>query len=148
MPVASKRKLFVNLACEDLQRSVEFFTALGFTFDPHFTDHSATCMLIGQDAYVMLLTRERFAEFAPRPLCDSKQRVETLLCVSADTREGVDEMVRTAVSAGGAAVGAAQESSFMYGRSFQDPDGHGWEVMWMDPAFVTEAPGAVAATAG
>ena len=146
--MALKRKLFVNLACEDLPRSVEFFTKLGFAFDPRFTDHTATCMLVGEDAYVMLLTHERFAEFAPRPLCDSTQRVETLLCVSSDTREGVDELVRTAVAAGGADVGAVQESSFMYGRSFQDPDGHGWEVMWMNPALVTEAPGAVAATAG
>lgn len=130
----AQRKLFVNIAVEDLSRSVDFFTRLGFSFNPHFSDETGTCMLVGEDSYFMLLTRARFAEFTSKQICDSTRQAEALFAISAESREGVDDLVQGALEAGGSAAGATQDLGFMYGRSFQDPDGHVWEVIWMDPA--------------
>jgi len=127
------RKIFVNLAVRDLKRSVDFFTKLGFTFNPKFTDENATCMIVNDDAYVMLLVEPFFKTFTKRQICDTKAQTEGLFALSADSRAAVDEMVKTAVAAGGSYAVDPQDHGFMYGWSFYDPDGHHWEVFWMDP---------------
>jgi predicted lactoylglutathione lyase len=127
------RKIFVNLAVRDLKRSVDFFTKLGFTFNPKFTDENATCMIVNDDAYVMLLVEPFFKTFTKRQICDTKAQTEGLFALSADSRADVDKMVKTAVAAGGSYAVDPQDHGFMYGWSFYDPDGHHWEVFWMDP---------------
>jgi len=129
-------KLFVNIPVSDLQRSIRFFEALGFTFNAQFTDATATCMLVGEDAYFMLLTKERFASFSKRPLGDSRKETSALFALSVNSREEVDAMVQKAVAAGGSHAVEPQDHGFMYGWSFYDLDGHHWEVFWMDPAVV------------
>ena len=133
---ATVHKLFVNIPVSDLQRSITFFEALGFRFNPHFTDASATCMLVGEDAYFMLLTHDRFAGFSKRPMGDPRAQTNALFSLSVGSREEVDEMVRRAVAAGGSHAADAQDHGFMYGWSFYDLDGHHWEVFWMDPAAI------------
>ncbi len=133
---STPRKLFVNMAVADLQRSIRFFEALGFQFNAHFTDAMGTCMLVGEDAYVMLLTPQRFAGFSHRPMVDATQQSEALFTVSVESREAVDAMVRTAVASGGAAAGQAEDHGFMYEWSFFDLDGHQWGVFWMDPSAI------------
>jgi len=133
---ATPHKLFVNIPVGDLQRSITFFEALGFRFNPHFTDASATCMLVGEDAYFMLLTRDRFTGFSQRPLGDVRQQTNAMFALSVNSREAVDAMVQQAVAAGGSHAVAAQDHGFMYGRSFYDLDGHHWELFWMDPAAI------------
>ena len=134
--MSASRQIFVNLAVDDLDRSIAFFTKLGFEFDPRFTDETATCMVVGEGAYVMLLTKAKFAEFTTKSLVDSATQTEVLVAVSAESREGVDELADAALASGGSTANDAIDYAFMYGRSFQDPDGHIWEVMWMDvPAF-------------
>jgi len=132
------RKLFVNLAVEDLDRSVDFFTKLGFSFDQRFTDESATCMLVGEDAYVMLLVRPRFQDFTKKEIVDSTRQTEAIMALSADGREDVDDLADKALANGGSPANDPMEMDFMYGRSFHDPDGHLWEVFWMDMAAVEE----------
>lgn len=130
----TNRKLFVNLAVEDLDRSIEFFKQLGFEFEEAFTDATATCMLIGEDAYAMLLVKSRFAEFANKHMCDPATHAETILGISADTRESVDELVDTALGAGGRPGGEPQDHGFMYSRSFHDPMGiTGRSCGWIRP---------------
>ena len=136
MPAAPSRQIFVNLAVRDLPRSIEFFRKLGFSFDPRFTDESATCMIIGENSYAMLLTEAKFRVFTKNELCDTRRQTEVLLALSCASREEVDEMVRTAVACGGRPAMDAQDHGFMYGWSFYDPDGHHWEVLWMDPEAV------------
>jgi hypothetical protein len=131
---ATPRKLFVNVPVQDLQRSITFFEALGFRFNPGFTDATATCMLVGEDAYFMLLTREKFASFSKRPAGDPARETSALFAVGVESRAAVDELVNAAVAAGGAHALDPQDHGFMYGWSFYDPDGHHWEVFWMDPA--------------
>jgi predicted lactoylglutathione lyase len=140
----ASRKLFVNLAVRDLDRAVEFFKALGFEFDPRFTDETATCMLVGEDAYVMLLTREKFAEFAAKPVADPGAATEALISLSCESRDEVDAFAEKAIAAGGSPAKEPLELDFMYGRSFYDPDGHHWEIFWMDPATIEQGPEAVA----
>ena len=137
--MSASRQMFVNLAVEDLDRSVEFFTTLGFEFDPRFTDETATSMIVSEGAYVMLLTKAKFAEFTPKPLVDSATQTEVLIAISADNREAVDELTDAALGAGGSAANDPLDYGFMYVRTFQDPDGHIWEVMWMDLAGFEEA---------
>jgi predicted lactoylglutathione lyase len=129
-------KLFVNVPVADLQRSIAFFEALGFHFNTQFTDATATCMLVGEDAYFMLLTRERFQGFSKRPLPDPTRETGALFSFSVGSRAEVDETVKKAVAAGGTAAGEPEDHGFMYEWSFHDPDGHGWGVFWMDPATV------------
>ena len=129
-------KLFLNLPVADVQRTITFFEALGFAFNRQFTDASATCMLVGEDAYVMFLTRERFAGFSHRPVGDPTREALALFTFSVDSREEVDAMVRRAIEAGGSAAGQPEDHGFMYEWSFFDADGHGWGVFWMDPAAV------------
>lgn len=126
------RRIFVNLAVADLDRAVKFFTALGFSFNPDFTDETATCMIIDDDMFVMLLTREKFAGFTPNGICDTRTANEALLALSLDDRAEVDELVAKAVAAGGRTYSEPQDHGFMYGHGFQDPDGHVWEVFHMN----------------
>lgn len=127
-------QIFVNLPVSDLNKSVEFFTALGFTFNPDYTDENATCMIINDDACVMLLVKGFFKTFTAKDIVDAKGSTEVIMAFSAGSREEVDGTYRKAIDAGGSASQPAQDYGFMYSRSFQDLDGHLWEVMWMDPA--------------
>lgn len=133
---ANPHKLFVNIPVSDIQRSIIFFESLGFSFNTQFTDATATCMLVGEDAYVMLLDRERFAGFSKKPIGDVRTAPTALYTFSVNSRAEVDEMVKKAVAAGGSHALDAQDHGFMYGRSFYDPDGYHWEVFWMDPKAV------------
>jgi predicted lactoylglutathione lyase len=130
------RKLFVNIPVSDVQRSIDFFEALGFTFNQQFTDASGTAMLVGEDAYFMLLTREKLAAFTDRPIGDPRRDTQALYALGVESREAVDAMVNKAVALGGAHAVPPQDHGFMYGWSFYDLDGHHWEVFWMDPSFV------------
>lgn len=138
MAPTTSRKIFVNLAVADLEASVAFFTRLGFTFDPRFTDESATSMIVSDEAFVMLLVRDRFADFTTKSLCDSTTHTEAILAFSADSRAQVDELADAALAAGADAANPPMDHGFMYVRSFNDPDGHLWEVMWMDPSALAE----------
>lgn len=127
------RQIFVNLPVADLPRAIAFFTALGFSFDAEWTDDSATCMIVGNNIFAMLLTRERFQAFTPKPVADAAQGTEVLVCLALDHRAEVDDMVRRAAAAGGSIYGEPQDHGFMYGHGFQDPDGHLWEVIHLAP---------------
>ena len=129
----TRHKLFVNIPVNDLQRSIEFFEALGFNFNTQFTDATATCMLVGEDAYFMLLVRDRFAGFSRRPVGDARTETNALFALSVNSRGDVDEMVKKAIDAGGSPAAEPQDHGFMYASSFYDLDGHHWEVFWMDP---------------
>lgn len=144
--MAATRKLFVNLAVDDLDRSVEFFTGLGFSFDERFTDETATCMLIGEDAYSMLLVKSKFGEFAKKGIADADAGTEAILAITADSREEVDDFVEKALATGGSPANDPYDMGWMYGKSFNDPDGHQWEIFWMDPVAAEKGPEAVAAT--
>ncbi len=126
-------QIFVNLPVKDLKRSVEFFTRLGFAFDPKFTDENATCMIVADNIFVMLLVESFFRTFTPKPLCDATKQTEAIVCLSVDRRAQVDDMVGKAVSAGGTAPGKAKDHGFMYHHGFQDLDGHLWELVHMAP---------------
>ena len=128
------KQMFLNLPVKDLDTSVQFFTALGFSFNPDFTDENATCMIINDDAFVMLLVENYFKTFTSNPVADARSTTEAIMSFSLESRAAVDELVRTALTAGGAPSEEAQDYGFMYTHSFQDPDGHLWEVFWMDPA--------------
>jgi hypothetical protein len=138
------RLLFVNLPVSDLDASKAFFGQLGFEFDPKFTDASCACMVVSDQAYVMLLDASRFADFAVKPIADATVTTQALFCVSADSREGVDALADAALAAGGAPAKEPMDHGFMYGRSFADLDGHHWEVMWMSPEAVEQGPTEVA----
>ncbi|MBD0275514.1 MAG: lactoylglutathione lyase [Acetobacteraceae bacterium] len=126
-------KIFVNLPVADLPRATAFYEAVGARKDERFCDGNASCMAFSDAIHVMLLTHDKFRQFTPKAIADAKRTSEVLLCVSAGSREGVDAMVAKAGAAGGVVdPGAKQDYGFMYGRSFADPDGHIWEVMWMD----------------
>ena len=129
------RMIFVNLPVADLGKSRAFLEALGATNEPKFTDDTAACMVLSDSIFVMLLTHDKFRQFTPRPIADPAASTQVLLCLSAESREQVDSTVETAVRAGGTADPAPkQDYGVMYGRSVADPDGHIWEIMWMDPA--------------
>jgi predicted lactoylglutathione lyase len=130
------RKIFVNLAVRDLKRSMDFFAKLGFSFNPQFTDDKAACMIISEEAYVMLLSETVFKTFTRKELCDTTKYTEGLFALSCSSWAEVDEMVKTAIAAGGTHAVEPQDHGFMYGWSFYDPDGHHWEVLWMDPKAV------------
>lgn len=130
---SNSRQIYLNVPVRDLKRSVEFFRKLGFEFNPKFSDDNATCMIIGTDAFAMLLSESFFKTFTKREICDTRTHTEALIAISCPTRADVDEMVETAIASGGAPAMPAQDHGFMYGWSFYDIDGHHWEVMWMDP---------------
>ena len=140
------RMIFVNLPVADLSKSRAFLEALGAANEPKFTDDTAACMQLSDSIFVMLLTHDKFRQFTPRPIADATAGSEVLLCLSADSRENVDATVERAVTAGGTADPAPkQDYGVMYGRSVSDPDGHIWEIMWMDPAAAEAGAGAVEA---
>lgn len=126
-------KIFVNLPVRNLDKSVGFFTRLGFTFNPQFTDETATCMIVAENIFVMLLIEDKFKTFTPKEICDATKSTEVLLCLSSESREKVDDMVRKAVAAGGATYNEPQDHGFMYGHGFQDLDSHIWEIVFMEP---------------
>lgn len=125
------KQIFVNLPVRDLDRSIRFFTALGFEFDPRFTDATATCMVVAENIHVMLLTEAKFQSFTPKPVSDATKATEVLLCLSLDSRAEVEAMVAKAAAAGGSTYNQPQDHGFMYQHGFQDPDGHIWELVHM-----------------
>jgi len=127
-------KIFVNLPVKELKRTVDFFTQLGFKFNPQFTDENATSMEVGEDIFVMLLVEKFFKTFTKKEICDASKSTEVIIALSAGSREKVDEMFNKAIKAGGTESNKVQDEGWMYGRSFQDLDGHMWEVIWMDPS--------------
>jgi uncharacterized protein len=131
MAVRSKQ-MFINLPVKDLQASIAFFTKVGFEFNPQYTDEFATCMIVGDNIFVMLLVEKRFKEFIKKDIVNAATSTEVIICISADSREQVDDMVNKALSAGGKPSNEPIDHGFMYGWSFQDPDGHLWEVVHMD----------------
>ena len=132
MATSPSRKVFINLPVADLDKSVDFFTQLGFTFDPKFTDEKATCMNLSDEAFVMLLVHDRFKDFTKKDIGDATRSTEVILALSAESRDEVDELVGKALDAGGQPSNDKMDLGFMYGWSFQDLDGHLWEVMHMD----------------
>jgi predicted lactoylglutathione lyase len=128
--------IFVNLPVTDLARSVAFYQAVGAKVEPRFTDHTAACMVLSETIHVMLLTHDKFRQFTSKPIIDARKDCQVLLCLSAESRQEVDEVVLSATSAGGGLDPTPKQEfgTFMYGRSFEDLDGHIWEVMWMDVA--------------
>lgn len=129
------RMIFVNLPVHDLARATAFYESVGFTKNPKFSNEVASCMVLSDTIFVMLLTHPFFSTFTSKPIADAAKVCEVLLCLSEESREGVDGFVGKAGSAGGTLDPCPkQDFGFMYSRSFQDPDGHIWEVMWMDPA--------------
>jgi predicted lactoylglutathione lyase len=129
-------KLFVNIPVGDVQRAIRFFEALGFAFNRQFTDATSTCMLVGEDAYFMLLDNARFTGFSKRPVGDPRRETNAMFALSVNSRAEVDAMVAKALAAGGTHAADAQDHGFMYGWSFYDLDGHHWEVFWMDPSAI------------
>jgi uncharacterized protein len=125
-------QIFVNLPVKDLNRSIDFFTGLGYTFNQQFTDENATCMVVSENIFVMLLVEKFFQTFVPGQIADAKQVTESIICLSAPSKQKVDETIATAVGLGATLYKEPQDHGFMYGHSFQDLDGHLWEVMWMD----------------
>jgi predicted lactoylglutathione lyase len=130
------RMIFVNLPVADVKRSTAFYEAIGATKNPQFSDDDTSCMVISDTIFVMVMTHEKFASFSPKTISDARKTAQVLLCLTADSREAVDEMLSNAAKDGNIDPRAPQDYGFMYGRAFEDPDGHIWEVMWMDPAAV------------
>ncbi|MET7605179.1 VOC family protein [Streptomyces avermitilis] len=131
-----QQMIFVNLAVDDVDASKKFFTELGYTINPQFTTDDCACVVISDTIIAMLLSKQRYADFTKKRIADPTTTSEVLLCLSAESREKVDELVDKALAAGGTSSGETQDHGFMYGRSFDDPDGHSWEIVWMDPAAV------------
>ncbi|HUC82875.1 MAG TPA: VOC family protein [Flavisolibacter sp.] len=131
-------KIFVNLPVKDLKKSIEFFQQLGYSFNQQFTDETAACMVISEDIYAMLLTHEKFSQFTSKKIADATQTTEVLTCLSAESKDKVNELVNKALTAGATEAGDPQDYGFMFGRSFNDLDGHIWEIMWMDEAAIQQ----------
>jgi predicted lactoylglutathione lyase len=129
---AASQKIFVNLPVRDLPASKAFFSALGYRFNPQFTDDNAACMVVGDSIFVMLLVEAFFQTFTPKPLCDARQHTEVITCLSAASRAAVDALVDKAVATGGREPMPGRDYGFMYQRGFQDLDGHLWEIVHMD----------------
>jgi uncharacterized protein len=129
-------KIFVNLPVKDLNKTIEFFTKLGFKFNPQFTDVNATCMIIGLDIFVMLLIEKFFKTFTKKEICDASKNTEVIVALSVETREKVDQMINKAIEAGGRESREPQDHGWMYGRSFEDINGHLWEIIYMDESAV------------
>ena len=134
-----RQMIFVNLPVEDLARSKAFYEAIGFGNEPKFTNEAGAMMVLSDTIAVMLLTKTFYATFTGKKIADAHESSQVLLCISRESPAEVDRITEAAAAAGGKAdVGAKQDLGFMYGRSFEDPDGHHWEPMWMDPKFAEE----------
>ncbi len=125
-------KIFVNLPVKDLDKSVDFFTKLGFNFNPQFTDENATCMIVGENIFAMLLVEKFFKSFTKKEICDTSKNTEVILALSAESKEKVDQLIGKALEAGGSEPREKQDHGWMYGRSFEDVDGHLWEIFFME----------------
>ncbi|MBN9500340.1 MAG: lactoylglutathione lyase [Armatimonadetes bacterium 55-13] len=131
---ATQKSIFINLPVANLEKSTAFYEAIGATKNPHFSDHTASCMVISDTIYVMLLTHDKWRQFTSKPIVDAHSQAQVLLCISEQTRQAVSDRVASATADGGTPDPIpTQDHGFMFGRSFQDPDGHIWEVMWMNP---------------
>lgn len=128
------KKIFVNLPVENLEKSKTFFGAIGYRFNPKFTNEDAACMVVSDDIFVMLLTHKFFKTFIDKAIANAHKTTEVLVCLSESSREAVDAHLEKALEAGATETRDPQDHGFMYGRSFNDLDGHIWEIMWMDEA--------------
>ena len=127
-------QVFINFPVKDLNRSIEFFTRLGYTFNPQFTDEKATCMIVSDTIFVMLLVEPFFQSFTKKEIVDTSKAVEVSICLSAESKDAVNDIVDKAVAAGATIPDPANDHGWMYQHSFDDLDGHHWEYAWMDPA--------------
>ena len=125
-------KIFVNLPVKDLNKTIDFFTKLGFRFNPQFTDENATCMIVGEGIFVMLLIEKFFKTFTKKEICDTKKNTEVIIALSAESKEKVDQMIKNAIESGGIESRETQDYGWMYGRNFEDINGHIWEIIYMD----------------
>ncbi len=125
-------KIFVNLPVKDLQKAVAFFTHLGYSFNPQFTDEHATCMIISEHIYAMLLVEARFQEFTKKEIANAHQTTEVIIALEAESREAVEAIIQKAIEAGGTLYAEPQDHGWMYVHSFADLDGHQWEFAYMD----------------
>ena len=132
----ANRKVFVNLPVADLKKSMEFFSSLGFTFNPQFTDDNAACMVFSEEGFAMLIQNDYFKTFTERPVADAQKATEVIVALSCESKEEVDDLLQKALAAGGSAAMPSKDHGFMYYNSFYDLDGHHWEVLWMDPSAV------------
>lgn len=132
-------KVFVNLSVKDLDKSKEFFSKLGFAFNAQFTNKDAACMIISEDNYAMLLVESFFKTFTKKEIVNAKKSTEVLVAMSSESKEEVDKMLRNALAAGAKEANEPQDHGFMYGRSFEDLDGHIWEIFWMDPKAIKQS---------
>ncbi|WP_113662723.1 VOC family protein [Pedobacter nanyangensis] len=132
------RKIYVNVPVKDLTRSIDFYTKVGFSFNQQFSNENATSIIVSDDILVMLLQEDFFKNFTNKPIANAKESTEVLISISAESREEVDEMVGLAIAAGGASPVPTQDHGWMYGRSFEDPDGHIWEVSYLDMSAIPE----------
>jgi hypothetical protein len=133
------RKIFVNLPVKDLSKSMEFFGKVGFKFNPQFTDETAACMIVSDDIFAMLLTEAKFKDFTPKAICDATKSTEVLVALSCESKDEVNELVTRAVAGGGSTYADSKDYGFMYQHGFQDPDGHIWELVYMDPAAIQQS---------
>ena len=131
-------KIFVNLPVKDLNKSKEFYTAIGFTINEQFTDETAACVVVSEDIYIMILTYDKYKQFTPREIADASKVSQVINALTFDNREQVDDIYNKAIKAGGSEVGATQDHGFMYSRSFCDVDGHTWESFYMDMSAVPQ----------
>lgn len=129
-------KIFVNLPVKDLEKSMAFFTAIGFSFNPQFTDKTAACMVMSEHIYAMLLTHDKVKEFTKKPIADAHKTLEVLTALAVENKATVNDLADRAMKAGGTETYSPKDYGFMFARSFEDLDGHIWEVFWMDPAQV------------
>jgi uncharacterized protein len=132
-------KIFVNLPVKDLRKSIAFFTQLGFSFNPQFTDENATCMIVGEDIFVMLVVEPFFQTFTKKPISDAATSTEVIISLSSDSRENVDEQVDKAIKAGATTLNEAQDHGWMYERGFQDLDAHLWSYVYVDMSAVPQS---------
>ena len=132
------KNIFINLPVKDLKRSMDFFQKLGFSFNMQFTDEKAACLVIGENIYSMLITEPFFKTFTKKEIADASKSTEVLIAIDVDSKEAVTKLVKKAVEAGGTVYMEPQDHGWMYSHSFADPDGHQWEVLFMDENTVPE----------
>lgn len=137
--MSAPKMTFINLPVANLSRTVKFYEALGFAFNPHFTDETATCMVINDTTCAMMLTHAKFDSFCTRPRPDAKATTGGLYALALESKSALDAMLEKAISAGGSEYRPVSDLGFMYGRAFADPDGHVWEPFWMDPAAIPQS---------
>ena len=132
------KQIFVNLPVKDLNKTIDFFAKLGFKFNPQFTDENATCMIVGENIFAMLLVEKFFKTFIKKEICDAKKSTGAILALSVESRKKVDEMIKKVIAAGGKETRKAEDHGWMYGRAFEDINGHLWEVFYMNKGKMPE----------